>query len=187
MRQFQPHEVRYIVWQNRAFRFYLAARLLQSRELFSPAAYCGIASIELLLKATLIYWDRSFIPESAGHAIAKLARMARNKVPNAKQFDVPTYFYHEKRFQSVTRYPSGTNGVMIPGSFLDDLDLLFASLVLLVPFQFNSEMARALGGRPKASLAMLRRANAKMRALRKHVGVHAKRRPRPRSTGPAGT
>src|SRR5690242_6528223 len=157
----------YIIWQNRAFRFYLAARLLQTRELLSPSAYCATQSLELLLKATLVYWDRTFDPEAVGHAIAKLVRMVRNRARNAKEIAVPEYFYFEQRFHTTTRYPTGSKGVLVPGSMIADLDQLFVALISLVPFQFNSELARALAGRPMASLAILRQSNGAMRQLRK--------------------
>lgn len=76
-------EVEYVRWQNRATRFYVGARLLYSNDMFAPAAYCASQAIELLLKATLVFWDRSFNPEAAGHAMAKLVRSVRNKARNA--------------------------------------------------------------------------------------------------------
>jgi HEPN domain-containing protein len=104
-------EIEYVIWQNRAFRFYLGARLLQRYGLSAPAAYAATQSLELLLKATLVYWDRSFQPTSVGHAIKKLVRSVRNKAPGAKGFDIPQYFFHEQRYHSVSRYPSGSKGL----------------------------------------------------------------------------
>ncbi|HKJ92673.1 MAG TPA: hypothetical protein VJ957_05865, partial [Longimicrobiales bacterium] len=69
-----PREENYVIWQNRAFRFYLAARLCQRNALFAPASFCGYQALESLLKATLVYWDRSFNPQGAGHGMAKLLR-----------------------------------------------------------------------------------------------------------------
>jgi HEPN domain-containing protein len=163
------HEYAYIEWQNRATRFYLAARRLYLSELSAPSAYCAAIAIELLLKATLIYWDRAFNPSDAGHAIAKLARMARNKVPNAKTLDIPTYFYFEQRYLTTARYPSGVKGVGLPASFLPDLDGVYAYLLFRVPFQHNTELCSVLRGRSKATLSALRRGNAHVRSLRRFL------------------
>lgn len=159
----------YIVWQNRAFRFYLGARLLMLNEQHSPAAFCGVQSIETLMKATLIYWDKSFNPEAAGHRIKGMIEAIRNKVQGAKSFECPEYIYSEQRFQAVTRYPNNGRGVLIPSSFLDDLDYLFCSLVEMVPFQFNSELFRALKGENKRDLKILSKKNLIIECLEKVV------------------
>ena len=78
------NEYAYIAWQNRATRFYLAARRLYHSDLLAPAAYFAAMSLELIFKATLTYWDKSFDPEAAAHAMAKLARMIGNKVPKSE-------------------------------------------------------------------------------------------------------
>lgn len=167
MNAFADHEYSYVEWQNRATRFYLGARHLYQAELYAPAAYCAAMAIELLLKATLLYWDRTFVPEDASHGIAKLARMVGNKVGGAKGFKVPEYFYFEKRFLSVTRYPTQGKGVLIPGSLLQDLDSIFGFIVPLVPFQHNTELKSILRGRRLGSLNTLRRKNLAMKALRR--------------------
>ena len=95
----------YIIWQNRALDFYIAARLGIRNELYLSAAFSAQQSIETLLKDTLLYWDKSFSPESAGHAIKKQVKMLRNKVKHGADFSIPEYFYHEQRYQSVSRYP----------------------------------------------------------------------------------
>ena len=159
----------YVVWQNRAYRFYVPARYLYLRGHFSAAAYCATQSIELLLKATLIYWDRSLQARDRGHRVAGMIRSVRNKASGAKGFDVPQYFFHEQRYQRTSRYPTGSFGLAIPSSFLSDLDLVFVNLVLLVPFQFNSELSRTLSGRRSTQLMDLRRGNTQMRRLRSHV------------------
>lgn len=165
-----------MTWQNRAYRFYLGARLLHRHGLSAPAAHAAIQSLELLLKATLVYWDKSFQPEAAGHAIAKLVRSVRNKVPTAKEFDVPQYFFHEQRYHNVSRYPSGSKGLLIPASFITDLDATFAHLVVLVPFQHNTELKKALAGRDAKALAVLRLGNNEIRRIRKVLGVKAPKR-----------
>lgn len=162
----------YIIWQNRAFSFYIGARLLLQNEQYSPAAFCGLQSIESLMKATLVYWDKSFHPESAGHKMKGMIITIRNTVKGAKRFECPEYLYNDKRFQSVTRYPAKGKGVLIPGSFLNDLDHVFCTLVKLVPFQFNSELLWALNGKNRKDLMILRKNNLKIRGLRKALNVN---------------
>ena len=171
MNNFADHEYAYVVWQNRATRFYLAARRLYHSDLLAPSAYCAAMSIELLLKATLIYWDKNFVPEDASHGIAKLARMVSNKAKGAKGFKVPEYFYFEKRFLSVSRYPTNGKGILIPGTILQDLDAMFAFLIPLVPFQHNTELKNVLRGRSCTSLDMLRRQNESIKSLRRALAA----------------
>jgi len=162
---------RYIIWQNRAFQFYLAARLLYKNEQYSPAAFCSIQALESLMKGTLVYWDKSFNPKAANHSIASMLRTIKNKVKNYNAFVCPTYFYEDQRFQLVTRYPANGKGVLIPGSFLNDLDTAFSNLIMLVPFQFNSRLKHALSGKKKTDLNILRHKNNQVRALRKYLNV----------------
>jgi HEPN domain-containing protein len=171
MGNFADHEIDYVRWQNRASRFYLGARLLHRNEMHAPAAYCSAISCELLLKATLIYWDRSFNPLNGGHGMAKLTRMVKNKAHNAKQFAMPAYFYHEKRYLTVSRYPTTGKGISIPSSFRDDLDKVFTDLILFVPFQHNTDLKRALSGKDRPSLLALRYKNQQMRRLRQALSV----------------
>jgi len=167
----QSQERDYIVWQNRAVDFYVAARLLCLQEQGRPAAYCAVTAIELLLKATLVYFDRSFMPADANHNIPKMLRILKNKGPKDKVIEVPEYFFYEQRYQSVSRYPGKPNGLIIPAGFPDDLDKVFVSLIVLVPFQFNSVLVAILSGQPnyKRKLDQLRRRNKWMRILRGHL------------------
>jgi HEPN domain-containing protein len=165
----KAHEITYIVWQNRATRFYLAARALYDRELYAPSAYCAHQATELIMKATLIYWDRSFRPLDVGHNLKKMVRMIRNKVRGARQFTIPAYLSHEKRFLRVTRYPTNGQGVFVPGHMIPDLDQLVVDLVCLVPFQFNSELRGAATGKDRRALLLLRKGNAELRRLRRHL------------------
>lgn len=167
-------ELAYVAWQNRATRFYLAARELHNSGNFGPAAFCCHQATELILKATLVFWDRSFNPREAGHNLSKLCRMIRNKVKGASDFEIPAYFNHEKRFLSASRYPTEGKGVLVPSSTISDLDKLFVGLVTLVPFQHNTELRRTLGGMDRRSLSILRKRNGEMRKLR---GSLAPRRP----------
>jgi len=166
----------YIIWQNRALDFYIAARLCIQNELYLSAAFSAQQSIETFLKATLLYWDKSFCPESAGHAIRKQVKMLRNKVKHGFYFSIPEYFYHEQRYQSVSRYPKQGMGVGIPATMLDDLDRVFADLIDMVPFQFNSTLTHTLTGKHWKKLVALRRSNAQMRRLRKSVGAKLDRK-----------
>jgi hypothetical protein len=46
--------------------------------------------------------------------------------------------------------------VLVPASFLDDLDNAFMTLLERVPFQHNTQLKRALSGRDVKALAILR-------------------------------
>lgn len=137
-------EFDYLVWQNRAFRFYEAARLLHRNEIYGPAAYSAITAIELILKATLRYWHPKVNPELHGHGIRPLTNEIKNKVPEAKSFSVPEYFYFEQRYLSTSRYPSASKGIVIPSSFIDDLDQVFFSALKLTSFQHRTELVKTL-------------------------------------------
>lgn len=149
-----PREVEksYVIWQNRAYRFYLASRILVEKEQYAPAAFCSIQALESLMKATLVYWDKSFKPEAVNHRIACMIRTIRNKAEKGGKFSCPEYFYRDKRFQSVTRYPANGKGVLVPSTFLNDLDEVFSELITLVPFHFNTKLIHALSGDTKGTL-----------------------------------
>jgi HEPN domain-containing protein len=168
------HESEYVAWQNRSFRFYVGARCLYNSQLYAPAAYTAAMAIELILKATLVYWDKRFVPIDHGHGIAKLARMVNNKAGRHASVQVPAYFYHEQRYERTSRYPTAGKGLGIPGSFLDDLDQVFVDALLLVPFQHTTELKRVLSGRVAGKLAHLRKGNGQMRRLRNFLGVGLK-------------
>ena len=170
-RMIRSNEREYIIWQNRALRFYLGARLLYMNEQYSPAAFCSIQSIEALMKATLVYWDKSFNPEAANHKVASMVRSIRNKAKDGKEFKCPEYFYKDKTYQSISRYPSNGKGVYIPATFKDDLDDVFYRLVSLVPFQFNSDLINTLKGKNAKNLIILRKNNNQMKNLRKLLKV----------------
>ena len=145
MANFQENEVNYVIWQNRAFEFYVGARSLYSQQIIGPTVYCAVISIELLLKATLIFFDRSFVPNDAGHNIDKMQRILQNKGPRGVLIEIPQYFLHEDRYLSLSRYPRDNgSGIGVPSSFLEDLDSVFADLVCLVPFQYNTMLRRTI-------------------------------------------
>jgi hypothetical protein len=162
----------YIIWQNRAVEFYLAARALHHGTINRPACYCTVIAVELLLKATVLFFDASFVPENAKHNIPKLLRILANKGPKGSVIEVPHYFHFEQRYLEPSRYPKNGQGLMVPATFLDDLDRTVASLILLVPFQFNSILVHVLEAHSKEDRRRLRalaRSNRQMRAIRGHL------------------
>jgi len=128
-------------------------------------------AIETMLKATLLYWDKSFIPQDSGHAIKKMFNVLRNKAKGQFTFEIPEYFYFEQRYQSVSRYPKNGKGLVIPSTFIEDLDKIFVQLISMVPFQFNSNLIHTLRGKVWKKLVPLRRSNSQMPRLRKLLGV----------------
>jgi len=165
----KENEQQYIIWQNRAYSYYLAARLLNMKKIYKPATFCGHQALETLLNATLIYWDKSFSPIVAGHKMTKMINAIKNKVPNSKTIDIPEYIFSDQRYINVSRYPARGKGVGIPGTFINDLDDAFAKLVTLVPFQFNSKLLHSLQGDDRANLNILRKANKSIRLLRSYL------------------
>ncbi len=121
----------YVAWQNRALWFYLSARLLNRHQLYAPSSHSAVIAIELLLKATLIYWDSTFDPQDGGHAIAKLQRIVHNKAPGSRNIVVPSYFYDEQQYLMLSRYPTRGKGFVVPVSFIEDLDKVFAETIVL--------------------------------------------------------
>ncbi len=165
------HKIEYVRWQNRSVSFYIAARLLYLQGIFSPASYCAATTLELLMKATLKYQDPAFAPRQPGHNLQKLVEMVNGASLQSAKIEVPSYFSNESHFNMTSRYPHETLvGYMIPGSFLADLDRLFADFLLLVDYQHNTELVSILAnlnGRERKRLVALRRDNQQMRRLRK--------------------
>jgi hypothetical protein len=104
----------------------------------------------------------------------KMLGTLRNKAPGASGYEVPTYFYFERRYQTTSRYPTGDRGLGIPASFLHDLDLAFYELLRLVPFQFNSELIHLLAAPDSASRRVLTRQNGQSRKLVRFLRVKRK-------------
>ena len=163
----------YVSWQNRSFEFYIAARLLFQKGLYVAAAFTASQTIELLLKATLVYWDDTFNPKKFNHDIKLLVSEAQKKVPGAYDIKIPSYFSFENRFYMVTRYPIKGKGVGIEITFVSDLDKIFADLICSVPFQHNTTLKNALSGRLNNNnkLNALRRGNAEIRRIRKFLSA----------------
>jgi len=59
----------------------------------------------------------------------------------------------------------------VPENFISDLDAIFTDLIIFVPFQFNSELMNALGGKAYRKYMILRKGNKQLRRLRKYLGV----------------
>jgi HEPN domain-containing protein len=173
----------YLIWQNRSLRFYLGSRLCYLNGLASPAAFCAQQALELLLKATLIYSDRSFDPDTARHRFPAMLRTLENKVRGSHAVKIPEYFYSDRRYQSVSRYPTNDGkGVLIPATFLDDLDQAFCDLIALIPFHFNTQLVCVIDGRglnARKSLLILRRRNRQIRKLRRFLCKWARPRRNP--------
>ena len=136
---------------------------------FGPAAFCAQQCLELLLKATLIYWDKSFDPKKAGHKYEPMLDAIENKVPNGRQVQIQPYFFAGGRYQSASRYPGKDFGILIPVEFLDDLDSAFHDLLKLVPFHFNSILVNTLASQKKPDLHILTRSNRNIRSVRKFL------------------
>lgn len=173
----KEHELNYVKWQNHAFHFYLASRLLCLNDHTAPAAFCAQQTIELMLKATLLFHDKSFKPEAFNHRFNKMINAMKNKVIGASNLKIPEYFYWDKRYQSVSRYPSKGKGLLLPSNMLDDLDECFYNLLVLVPFQFNTILVNTLSAsntRQRKKLNTLRRYNRRMPNIRKFLQIWIK-------------
>lgn len=173
-------EVEYTRWQNRAFRFYVPARVLvltgSERARFNSAAhFCGQQAIETLLKATAIYFNPRFNPKSARHDWSALISALK---PLGHQVSIPEYFHAGQRMQTLTRYPSGL--IPVVPQFLGHLDAAFADILEIVPFQRGTELEEALRQTRKGPFRYLALRNERIRDIRAHV----MRRPR-RGTCPA--
>ena len=161
----------YIAWQNRAVSFYVAARTCFHKEFYGPAAFLSQQCVEQLMKATLIWWDSSFKPKSVNHNLRKMSQMIQEQISSQVDFIVPEYLCDGK-YQSRSRYPAPSGqGYGIPDTLISDVDRLFADLVEMVTFQWNSELFRTLRKkkRYKNWYVDLELNNVQMERLRKHV------------------
>ena len=165
-------EKKYAEWQNRAFHFYLAARLLYLNQHIVTAAFCAQQSIELMLKATLLYHDKSFVPEAVNHNFKKMMKILNNKVKNSGRIIIPEYFYYDQQYQSFTRYPSNKEGLFLPDNMLNDLDKCFYDLLILVCCQTGTLLVKTLNPdneRLRKKLNLFRRKNKQIASIRKFV------------------
>ena len=167
----------YIAWQNRAFEFYLAARICCDKGLYAPTAFLSQQCVEQLMKATLLWWEPTFDPKKDGrHDLRSMSQMIQEKVNGQANFSILDYFCDGK-YQTLSRYPDG-RGFGAPR--LEDVDKLFADLIEMVPFQFNSQLFRTLlhpdaqtsptkKARYKNYYEELQRCNTQMGRLYNHV------------------
>ncbi len=152
--------LRYKAWQNHATRFYLGSRCLDLAGLHSSSVFCGFQAIENLLKATLLYYDPSFNPRQFNHNMERLIKEVEIKVPGAKgQVSIQPYLYYENRYQLFTRYPDDTCFKIIAHfrNYLKDLDCAFHDLLVLVPYQKNTELYKILKDQNKQIRFFLRK------------------------------
>jgi HEPN domain-containing protein len=160
----------YVEWQNRAFHFYIAARLLYFNQHIPAAAFCGQQAIELMLKATLLYHDKSFIPENVKHKFRKMINALKNKMKNSGNVFIPEYFYYDGQYQSFTRYPSNKEGLFLPDNLVDDLDKCFYDLFVLVPCQIDTLLVKTLENPEKIKkMRTLKRKNKQFKNILSYI------------------
>jgi hypothetical protein len=164
----------YIAWQNKSLQFYLAARLLFFNEQYDPACVSAQHCLELKLRATLLYWDEAFAPESTLLGIAGLIRTLRGQVTGAEQFEIPHYLCAKTVFELDDASREGRLHANTEPKLLADLDTIFYQLLSFVPYQEGSVLRQTLAGQHKKELAILRRANAQMKPMRKLLTVKLK-------------
>jgi HEPN domain-containing protein len=167
-----------LVWQNRAYRFYIASRSLTlSGPLItnSPRLFLGYQAIESALKSTLVFWDKSFDPISSGHSTNKMLKTYKNKVPKEYRIldSLPDCFTWTERYQSLTRYPRKDMFFLpVISNYLEILDPCFSEIIRSVPnTQWKPELCGTLKGKNIKELNCLRRRNSEMRNLRKHFNI----------------
>ncbi len=170
-RMITDEQLEYVRWQNRSVDFYVGARALYLQGMGKPAVYCAATALEVLMKATLKYDNLSFNPYGPGHDLQKLADLVNGATTPSQKITIQNYFSNKGDFHTQSRYPhKERGGFLVPGSFLDDLDLLFANLLFLVDFHHNTELVRILAninGRHRVQLNALRKRNRQMPSLRK--------------------
>ena len=162
--QLTKNELEYVRWQNRAFRFYPAARLLFLNEQHSAAQFCGQQAIETLLKATLMFFEPHTDPKRMGH---DWGQMLKKLDRHGHQLQIPEYFYTDRRLQTLTRYPSGM--IHRNPEFLSDLDSVFLAVLKVVPYQRRSELTEALFSKTGPTHRILFRKNKQIRSMRSFI------------------
>jgi len=98
-----------------------------------------------------------------------MLRALKQRVPGGDQVAIPAYF-RDRRYQSISRYPHPTSGLVVPATFIPDLDTVFTSLIGLVPFQHNTELRKTLRKSGTAIHEHLIRSNASLPALAHLLG-----------------
>lgn len=169
----EKRTTKYIRWQNRAFRFYVAARCCYRKSFYAPASFLCFQSVELLQKATLLWYDPSFEPKRASHDLESMEETIRKQVPGQNCFKLPAYLF-DKSYQETSRYPLPSGeGICLPEDFISKLDTAFTNLIEMVDIGFSnqSELHRTLQN-PQIypqNFEELQRNNQELERLRKHV------------------
>ena len=163
----------YIRWQNRAFRFYVAARCCYRKTFYAPASFLCYQSVELLQKATLLWYDPSFNPKRSNHKLKSMEEKIRQQVPGQNCFKLPAYLFN-KLYQETSRYPHPSGkGFSLPENFMCELDAAFTNLIEMVDTGFSnlSELHRTLQN-PQTfpqNYEELQWNNQELERLRRHV------------------
>jgi HEPN domain-containing protein len=166
--------IKYIVWQNKSFKFYLASRVLYFKELGSPSSFCAVQAMELLLKATMFYYVNDFNPLRARHNMKSLVdELANMSIIKDRNMIVP-WLLNESTYYMATRYDTEKKTVPIYTSFLRDIDVSFYNVLALVPFQVNSILANAVKkGKKSKEYLILRRNNATIKQIKEFfISLH---------------
>lgn len=151
----------YVIWQNRAMRFYPASRLLHFNNLLSASKFCGFQAIETLLKGTVIHFDTDYnSKKQGGHKIKSIKAYLNQLVPKANAIEIPEYIYFEERYQILTRYPIDGKGIIAhPEEYLKDLDGIIVQLLALVPQKNACELHKILKNPDNPHYAIIREYN----------------------------
>jgi HEPN domain-containing protein len=132
MKQYQRDKKEYLSWQNSAVIFYISARLLWLKKIHMSAIFLAIQALENLLKSTLLCYVKDYNPLSSGHNLKKMTNILKNQVKNAKNCNMPSYFYKEM-YSIGTRYPDKYAAIYFGGNLINDLDRVFLDLMKLAP------------------------------------------------------
>ena len=85
--------------------------------------------MELLQKATLLWYDPSFNPKRASHNLKSMEEKIRQQVPGQNCFKLPAYLF-DKLYQETSRYPHPSGkGFSLPENFMSELDAAFTNLI----------------------------------------------------------
>ena len=128
-----------IKWYNRVLDFYLATRelwLCDYRRYRGVILFLGFQSVESALKASLLYWDKSFNPKEYGHNTEDMFCKYQVKVPKEYRFvdKLDPYFEDYLYYQILSRYPiKGKNPPSIDPSYIEKLDYAFCGFVFAIP------------------------------------------------------
>lgn len=162
-KQYKAYKREYLDWQNSAVSFYITTRLLWFHKMIVQAAFFGVQTLENLLKSNLLCHVKGYNPLSSGHNLKKMINILKNQVPNAKDFNIPDYFYTED-YQALTRYPSKMQRITIYNKFINDLDRIFLDLIKLEPKSGNF-LKRSLTDKNCREYKIIKKKNFKIKEL----------------------